>query len=153
MKAHFIKLFDYDRHANTLMADAILQSGINDGKPVQLMAHLLAAQQVWLNRCKNLPHASVALWPDWTAVDLKPAIEQNHLDWTAYLESITGSHIKETIHYKNMRGDSWSTVLEDILTHVINHGTHHRAQAGWQLKFEGAEQLPGLDYILYSRGL
>jgi uncharacterized damage-inducible protein DinB len=34
---------------------------------------------------------------------------------------------------------------------LINHGTHHRAQIGQLIKFDGLEILPNTDYIFYLR--
>jgi hypothetical protein len=45
MKDYFIQLFDYDQHANHLILKAVAEAG-NPQKPVELMAHLLGAQQV-----------------------------------------------------------------------------------------------------------
>ena len=53
MKDHFIRLFEYDRYANQIILDTIIKAD-NPEKPVKFMAHLLAAQQVWLNRAKGL---------------------------------------------------------------------------------------------------
>ncbi len=66
MKAYFINLFNYDHYANGVILKTIIKAGELE-KPVQLMAHLLAAQQIWYNRCMGLPVIGGALWPDWKA--------------------------------------------------------------------------------------
>ncbi|MDB5132678.1 MAG: hypothetical protein JWR02_2427, partial [Mucilaginibacter sp.] len=66
MKDYFIRLFNYDRHANLLISDIILKAQRPE-KTVKLMAHTLAAQQIWLARCKELPPPGIVLWPDWPA--------------------------------------------------------------------------------------
>jgi uncharacterized damage-inducible protein DinB len=58
---------------------------------------------------------------------------------------------EEIVYYKNLRGDGYENKLEDILAHLINHGTHHRAQIGQELKLAGVENLPVTDYIFYIR--
>lgn len=150
MKSYFIRLFNYDQFANKQIADLILNSG-RAGKPVELMAHLLAAQQIWLNRCKGLPAPAGALWPNWPAETFNGIIESNHQDWIAYLEQLQPDDFEADVVYKNSRGEAFKTRLDDVLAHLINHGTHHRAQAGQQLKFNGLEQLPVTDYIFYIR--
>jgi hypothetical protein len=60
MKTYFITLFNYDRYANGLILTAIIDAGEPE-KPVQLMSHLLAAQQIWYNRCLGLTPAAVEL--------------------------------------------------------------------------------------------
>jgi len=152
MKHYFISLFNYDKYANELIADAIHATGQPE-KPAQLMAHLLAAQQVWFNRCVGLQPAMVELWPALGGKTGKffNQITDNHNAWLSYLNKLDEIDFENAISYKNTRGDSFADPLSAILAHVINHGTHHRAQIGQQLKFAGVEKLPVTDYIFYLR--
>lgn len=151
MLNYFKKMFDYDRFASHKIVDVILTSGLT-GKPVGVMAHALAAQQIWVLRCKGLPAPGGPLWPEWPAEELPALIDKNYAEWIEYLDSIEDGNIHDTITYKNLAGVDFSTVLHDIIAHVINHGTHHRGQVGALLKAEGIE-IPALDYILYVRTL
>jgi uncharacterized damage-inducible protein DinB len=150
MKDYFIKLFNYDRFANLQMLDCILAAN-QSLKAVQLMAHLLAAQQIWLKRCKHLPAPGGALWPDWPATEFKAMIESNYAAWISFLEQADDADFGKLIVYQNSKGESFENSLTDILAHLINHGTHHRAQIGQQLKLSGLEKLPASDYIFYLR--
>jgi uncharacterized damage-inducible protein DinB len=150
MKDHFVKLFSYDRYTNQLIADLIVKAG-NPEKPVKLMAHILAAQQIWINRCKALPPADVVLWSDGQPETFTGTITTNSADWLNYLKGLQDSDFEKSISYKNLRGESFENKLVDILGHVINHGTHHRAQIGQHLIAAGVEQLPITDYIFYVR--
>lgn len=152
MKAYFTRLFQYDVYTNQVILDAIIEAGEPE-KAVQLMAHILAAQRIWLNRCLGLPQNTVELWvgPDTPAADLAEKMKEIHQAWVALLGDFTNEDFEKTIYYKNLKGDKWESTLVDILTHVINHGTHHRAQIGQQLKFAGAGSLPVTDYIAYIR--
>jgi len=150
MKAHFISLFDYDKWANQLILDSIIKADCPQ-KPVQLMAHSLAAQQIWLNRCKRLPAIGVVLWPDWPADTFADLIERSHSDWIAFLDGCEADGFDQLVSYKNLKGEPFENKLSDILTHVINHGTHHRAQAGQHLIAAGIDKLPVTDYIFYLR--
>ncbi|MES2107830.1 MAG: DinB family protein [Bacteroidota bacterium] len=151
MKNFFIRLFNYDRFAN----ESILEVLINSSRPekaIKLMAHTLAAQQVWFNRCKGLVPYSGALWQDDGNIDgFAATIRKNNEDWITYLEMLTDGDFEKIISYNNMKGDPFESRLNDILIHIINHGTHHRAQIGQHLKFTGAETLPVTDYIAFSR--
>jgi uncharacterized damage-inducible protein DinB len=152
MKTYFINLFKYDRWASELILKSL--TGANSPeKPVQLMAHMLAAQQVWFNRCMGLPPAAVELW---TALgtehpDFAATIAENNLKWLNLLNALNGHDFDRIISYKSTRGDSFESTMHDIITQVINHGTHHRAQIGQLLKSAGAESLPATDYIFYLR--
>jgi uncharacterized damage-inducible protein DinB len=152
MKEYFIRLFEYDRYANQIILETIRK--VNDPeKPVKLMAHLLSAQQVWLSRCKSLPLTGVVLWPDWPADTLAAVIAENGSQWVEHLKTLEPQAFEAPINYQDTKGNSYENKLSDILAHAINHGTHHRAQAGQHLIVAGVEQLPPADYIVYLRAL
>ena len=150
MKDYFIKLLNYDRHANLQLNELIFNAN-QPQEAVKLMAHLLMAQQVWLSRCKNTFAPTNTIWPDWQAVQFKYLIEENSKAWIDHLETLTADDFSRIINYKNSKGDEFNDKLIDILAHLVNHGTHHRAQIGQQLKLAGLEQLPPTDYIFYVR--
>ncbi|RYY37655.1 MAG: hypothetical protein EOP46_01790 [Sphingobacteriaceae bacterium] len=148
MKDYFLPLFDYDRYCNELMLELIIKAG-NPEKPVMSMAHILAAQQVWLNRCNGVANAyTVPIWPDWQVKEFSPYINSNPTGWADFLEK---ADFTQRLKYKTSRGDTFENTVTEILTHVINHGTHHRAQIGQHLKFAGIEALPLTDYIFWVR--
>jgi len=152
MKTHFLKLFDYDRYANNLIYEVMVKAG-SPFKAKQLMAHLLTAQQIWLNRCMDLPPVAKPLWiSEDKAIELSDQwIGDNHRAWASYLNGLNDSDFEGIIAYKTLSGVSYSNLLRDICTHVINHGTHHRAQIGQCLKAEGVENLPLTDFIAFVR--
>ncbi|MDB4901761.1 MAG: hypothetical protein JWQ63_1042 [Mucilaginibacter sp.] len=151
MKTYFTSLVNYDRYANELILNAIINTNEPE-KPVQLMAHMLAAQQIWYNRCNELPAIGGALWPDWKADSFGQLIIDNHAKWLAFLNKTDNADFGKQIKYQNSKGEPFSNKLTDILAHLINHGTHHRAQAGQLLKLAGVS-LPITDYIFYLRQL
>lgn len=146
MKDLFIRLFNYDRYANQLIAETVLSIGTDD-KAVAVMAHLLAVQQIWLGRCKN-ESAAIEMWPDWDIATIQQVMVDNHRAWVNILDYLSPDDFEQIMIYKNLAGKMLENKLSDILMHVINHGTHHRAQAGQHLKAAGAT-LPLTDYILY----
>ncbi|MFD0764861.1 DinB family protein [Mucilaginibacter lutimaris] len=150
MKSHFIRLLNYDHFANTQMVQLMVEQGAT-GKPAELMAHLLAAQQIWLKRLQSLPAPLAPLWPDANANELMPVVNANYKALLAYFENLQPADFDRVIAYKNSVG-YFETIVSDIITHLINHGTHHRAQIGTLLKLQGAT-LPPLDYVLYLRNL
>ena len=149
MKNYFIRLFNYDAHENRLMNGLIVQFGDLE-QPRRWLAHMMAAQQTWLKRCKGLPAPSSPLWPDASTAEIAESIEANATAWIAYLETLQPQDFDRIISYKTTKGESFENTLADILAHVVNHGTHHRAQIGQHLKSAGAS-LPVTDYIIYIR--
>jgi uncharacterized damage-inducible protein DinB len=150
MNSHFINLINYDCNASKQLLDLMTTNNVSP-KAVQIMAHYLAGQQIWLNRCKGLPAVAGALWPGWTIDTFADLITANNKNWVEYIEGLNPEDFEKRIGYKNSKGNSFENKVIDILSHLINHGTHHRAQIGQQLKFAGVDELPMLDYIFYIR--
>ncbi|MGZ3751391.1 MAG: DinB family protein [Mucilaginibacter sp.] len=149
MKDYFIQLANYDQYANLLISELIIKAE-NPEKPVKIMGHLLTAQQIWISRMRGLPLTGVTLWADWNAETFEHTIKDNHRALVNFLDYADPDDFDKVINYKTLNGDPYQNKLKDILTHVINHGTHHRAQIGQLLKLEGAE-LPNTDFIFYLR--
>jgi uncharacterized damage-inducible protein DinB len=149
MKQHFLKLFGYDYYANEIILKAILEADSPE-QAIKLMAHTLAAQQVWLARCRQDANApGNPLWPEnWKVDELLNTNQQNNKNWLEFLE--TKADLDMMFTYTTSTGLTFTNGMVDILTHIINHGTHHRAQAGQVLKNAGFK-LPNTDYIMYLR--
>src|SRR5271170_335422 len=143
MKNYFINLIHYDKYANEVITKLIIENGKSE-KPVRLMAHIMAAQQVWYHRCKQLPPFGGALWPDGQAETFGQMISDNHKAWIEFITHLEEADFEKRVAYHNSKGDAFNDKLVDILGHLINHGTHHRAQIGQHLKLAGLESLPVL---------
>ena len=129
----------------------MFQTG-NLQKTAQIMAHLLAAQQVWLQRCEEgSSPKNIAIWPDWKIETFEPVIHQNYAAYADFINRQKPENFNQLISYQNTKGESFQNCLSDILTHIINHGTHHRAQIGQLLKLNGLQPLPVTDYTFYLR--
>lgn len=149
MKTYFIQLTNYDRYANLLLLETLIKTGETE-KAVELLAHLLSAQQVWLSRLEGKPVTGHVLWPDWKPGIFKQLINDNYQRLINFLDYSAPDDFDKTISYTDLKGSSHENKLSDILAHYFNHGTHHRAQAGQHLKLAGAD-LPNTDYIFYLR--
>jgi len=55
-----------------------------------------------------------------------------------------------TVRYANTVGQTFTSSVGDILFHVVNHGTHHRAQIASLLRAAGFSP-PSMDWIAYKR--
>lgn len=149
MKDYFVNLLQYDKHSNLQMTELLLTTSPTP-EAIQMMAHMLMAQKVWLSRCTNAPAPVDRLWPNWQAEQFKELIEENSRTWLDYVNSLTPDSFDQMISYRNFKGEDCNNKLTDILAHLINHGTHHRAQIGQHLKLAGIK-LPITDYIYYVR--
>ena len=69
-------------------------------------------------------------------------------EWIDLLQS-TGD-LTQSVRYQNTSGTPFENELQDLAHHVVNHGTHHRAQIAQTLRQSG-ESPPATDYIYFLR--
>ena len=72
--------------------------------------------------------------------------------WINLLEGKNNEFLEKRLKYKNSKGEEFDNSLRDIVTHIINHSTYHRAQIAQLVKRAGG--IPAVtDYIVYQREL
>jgi len=147
MKNHFKDLWDYNDWANEKVLHH-LQNNQQIEKGVSMMSHILSAQFIWYLRVMNKPISAFPIWEVYKTSELLTMNEDSTKQWQALIEET--SDFKSDFNYTNHKGDNHTSSLDQIVTHVINHGTHHRAQISALIRAED-QQPPVLDYIFYSR--
>lgn len=150
MKKHFRDLFQYNDWANQRVLITLEQSNFKNEKLLLLFSHLLSAQIIWLNRIKDIPTSPFPIWEQYKLRELRSMTEESSANWLNYLDSHKFETFEEMIFYKNSSGKRYENTIKEIINHVINHSTYHRAQIATLLKEEGIEP-PVTDYIAYAR--
>lgn len=149
-KKYFSRLYAYNTWANEMLY-AFLEEGAYQNKKIdELFSHVTVAQILWHHRITGQEKAKWGLF-DTIPTHLLPDLNQkSNQAWQTLVEETTKPRFKESISYVDTIGDSHETVLRDIMTHVANHGTHHRGQiVGW-LRAEGIAP-PALDFLYFTR--
>jgi uncharacterized damage-inducible protein DinB len=125
--------------------------GTSDRSVLGTLAHVFAADRVWLGRVEGNPPAKFldpekdlkmeTLTTEWPAV----------LDrWKQLLAAAAQEQIDAAIAYKDLKGNPYQQPLWQIVLHMVNHGTHHRGQVAGFLRSMGKTP-PPLDLIAYYR--
>lgn len=141
------ELFAFTHAMNERCIDTILrhEDHVPD-RALALQGHILNAHHIWLARIAGVPAAHEP-W-ELHLVDAYALLNNRNLEQTnAVLASDDPSRI---VHYANTIGQAFSNAVGDILFHVVNHGTHHRAQIASLLRAAGLPP-PVLDFIAYKR--
>jgi len=134
MTEHFRRLFAYDAWANREALAGFRAAGPVPERPLELMAHILSAQRLWLERLRQQPQ-TFPVWPRFTLEECeKQAAEMPGL-WKQYLNSLADAGALVT--YKNTLGEEWTNRIEDILMHVVMHSAYHRGQIASSLRAAG----------------
>ena len=150
MKDYFLGLFKYNDWANQNLLICLQKNKIKDQKILSLYNHLIVSQNLWLNRINSATPGKTTLWEEKKLLDLIDLTHKSSEDWIKFLREYQMSGFEEVIAYQNTSGQAFETGLADIVIHVINHSTHHRAQIV-QLLRSGDIEPPRLDYIFFCR--
>ncbi len=128
--------FAYDEWANREVLAAIRASGNASQRSLQLMAHLLCAERIWLERLKQQPQSS-PVWPKLGLEECEAQAAEMADLWREYLDLITAGDVNQSVSYKNSKGEEWSSTIVDILSHVVLHSAYHRGQIASHMRESG----------------
>ncbi len=146
---HLRRQFAYDAWANQEVLKALRANGGGTERSLQLMTHILAAERVWLERLKHQPQ-SVAVWPEPDLARCEAEAVTVAKLWFEHMDLITAGDVAQSVSYTNSKGESWTSMIVDILTHVIMHSVYHRGQIASHMRENG--QTPAYtDYIHGTR--
>lgn len=147
IKLFFKDTFEYNWQCNQKLIQLFedIERTIPE-KSIQLLNHLINAQEIWNNRILN-QKSTVEVWEKRFLIDLE---EINKSNYNQSLQIIETIDLSQKISYKNSKGSEFSNSVQEILFHVINHSTYHRAQIASDLKANGIEAI-NTDYIFYKR--
>ena len=124
------------------------------GSVRDVLTHVLGAEWVWRLRCQEGLAPAKLLNP--TAFPTLDALlvrwGQEEAAMRAYVGNLADDALNSPITYRNTAGKAFEAVLWQILLHVVNHGTQHRAEVAHVLTSMGHS--PGdIDFIVYLREL
>lgn len=128
--------FAYDAWANREALGAIRGGGGEAHDAVRLMAHILSAEGLWLERLKSEPQ-SLPVWPEFDLDQCEARAAALEGLWTEYLRGMSSTGLTEKISYKNSKGELWSNTVQDVLTHVVMHSAYHRGQIATLMRAGG----------------
>jgi uncharacterized damage-inducible protein DinB len=128
--------FAYDEWANREVLAGIRATACPPAQALKLLAHILSAERLWLERIQKLPQ-SLSVWPEFSSNECEVQIAEIAALWRDYFSRLSVTELGETVVYKNSKGESWSNTVEDILTHVLLHSAYHRGQIASQMRSAG----------------
>lgn len=118
------------------------------GSLARNLQHILSAMRVWLARWKGEPppRLDTPLTEPWRA-----AYAATQAEFRDFVAALTDADADRMVSYKDQRGNPYQVPLAQLVTHVVNHGTAHRAETGMLL--ERLRRSPGdMDYVYFHLG-
>lgn len=147
---HLARLTAHLAWADDRVLAALRSATAPDPANLELLAHVLAAEHVWLARLKGEAPAHV-VWPPLSLEECAALMRANERALTAYVSSLTPADLPREVTYRNSAGLQFTSRVEDILLHLCLHGAYHRGQIAWALRHAGGVPMP-TDYIAFIRG-
>ena len=150
MIEYFSRQFAYDGWANREVLAAVRGSGEAAERSLQLMAHVLSAERLWLERLTQRPQ-SLPVWPQLAIERCEQDASEMDCLWRDYLKA--RPDLAGEVSYKNTKGQPWRSTVQDILTHVVMHSAYHRGQIASHMRSAG--RVPALTDFIHCvrRGL
>jgi uncharacterized damage-inducible protein DinB len=141
-------LMAYNAWANRRVLES-LNNGPPESKALQLMAHILVTEKIWLGRLAGRDTMGTDKSPRLAVADCESLSKENQRALGEMLDQFASS-MDTKITYRNLSGKEFTTSVADILTHVMFHGAYHRGQIALAQRTAGNEPV-GTDYILFER--
>ena len=146
MIEEFKELFEYTHYFNKKVIELISENKQKSSeKAIKLLNHTINANQIWNARIINESQFEV-----WQINNWDDLLKLNDDNYSNTLKILNNFDIYAEIDYKNSKGETFSNIIKDILFHIINHSTYHRAQIATELKQNGVKPIIS-DYIFYKR--
>jgi len=138
----------YDDWANRTVLRHLQRESSPPANCLAWFAHILGAQSEWLARL-TATKSELPVWPKQTLDELEPALVRLRDDWTRFLE-LGSAELERSITYTNSKGQRWTSRVDDVLTHVLLHGSYHRGQIASAMREAGLTP-PYTDFIHATR--
>ena len=118
---------------------------------LRLFSHVLNAQAIWISRISGQTQP-VKVWQEHDLPTLHRLHEQASEPLHQLMVHADETELQRLISYTNSLGNSYDSMVHDILTHAVVHASYHRAQVATRLRDHGFEPVNS-DFITYCREL
>jgi uncharacterized damage-inducible protein DinB len=154
-------LFQYNDWANRRILTAaggltaeqfLAPTALSWGSVRDVLVHALGAEWIWRMRLQHGAAPTALLDPEDfpTYAVLTARWQEEQAEWRAYIDGLTDDEVNRPVLYRSTKGQPYEAVLWQILLHVANHGTQHRAEVAHVLTSYGRS--PGdMDLIVFVR--
>lgn len=150
MHEYYKRLFAHLRWADTRTLRSIMDSVYLPTRALELYAHVVAAEHVWLSRITGAA-PRLPVWPVLSMAECDALMHENHAAYEQYVAGLTDAELARTVTYRNSAGREFTSTVEDMLTQVVTHGCYHRGQIAALVRAAGDQPQP-TDYIAFARG-
>jgi len=150
LKDFFLKQLAYSHAMNFVQLKKLQELEQPPHEAVELLGHIAKAELLWLERLYGVEKIKKSFFDKWSLAETENKLEESHKGWQAFMNEYDEEGLNKVFAYHNLKGEAFENSLYDIVFHVINHSTHHRAQISKILRQHDVVP-PVMDYINYVR--
>jgi uncharacterized damage-inducible protein DinB len=133
---YFRRQFTYDSWANQEVLAVMRGSQAGIRRSLELFAHIFSAERLWLERIQRQAQ-SLPVWPEFNLEKAEAHSAETSRLWREYLDGLLAADLSQDVAYNNSKGESYTSTVEDILTHVLLHSAYHRGQIASHMRANG----------------
>src|SRR4051794_41085896 len=112
-----IRLMKFDDWANQETLASLHAMSAPPPRTVKLLAHIAAAQRLWLERMKGMPQ-SLPVWTEWTHKEIEAQLRLLKREWKVFLGEMKSPELALRFQYTNTKGEHFSSTIADTVMHV-----------------------------------
>jgi uncharacterized damage-inducible protein DinB len=152
----FRRWFEYERDALSKVISSFQsvpeedRSAAEFQRAVALLAHIVAAREVWLGRLGVIPAAPGTMHASEQSADLeRVAANWQRVSelWVNYLTTLDDLEIGRQFEYQSLDSGRFQNRIEDILAQLFGHSWYHRGQIAMLIHAAGGE--PAVTDLVY----
>lgn len=144
---HFTKAFQYKKWANheLLMFGKQQFSELPESEAtffIRILNHTTVVDSLFISRILGEPEKYNADNTEETPTlsELSDIMEQNDSWLVRFTESVTPEELSRNVSFQFVDGDSGQLTVEEILLHLLTHGSNHRGMASRVLAANNLER-------------
>jgi uncharacterized damage-inducible protein DinB len=145
-----LHLLEYDAWASRRVEAALRAAPGVSPDAVKLFGHVAASLATWMVRIQGGVATPKDWWPPWSVDESSRRLAAAVSKWQEYAARLDAKELAREVRFTNSLGVDCHDPVEAIVRHVVNHGTHHRAQIASLLRAAGHAP-PNADYIAWRR--
>ena len=161
MAADLGKLVRYKAWANELLYDGVAklpEAALTQPDPIifgnllRTLHHTYAMDFVWRAHLIGEPHGLTSRNPDFcpTFPEIRDAQRAMDAWFVEYADHLADDARAETVAFQFIGGGPGAMTREDIILHVVNHGTYHRGHVAGMMHRQGTNA-PTTDYPVFLK--
>jgi uncharacterized damage-inducible protein DinB len=116
------------------------------------LAHVYFAEWIWYSRWQgNSPSKGRDATEFADAGSLAAAWRELEAEVRSFLEGLSEQGIQRTMEYRLLNGQPGTSIVWQMVQHVVNHASYHRGQVTTMLRQLGARPPRSMDLITFYR--